>query len=144
MAKTIALLGTCRRLKVGCVLLSKEGRVVAAGYNGAGPGMDHCQESTCNANGRCLRCSHAEENAVGNLSGRPYLAYVTHEPCANCTRDLLTAGVREIFYVNSYNSMPVEERAARDEWIKHFDVLLVQLPGVKPSDNFYEPEHFLL
>lgn len=122
MASSISKLGTCRRLQVGCVLLSQEGRVVGAGYNGAGPGMPHCKPESCGPNNRCLRCAHAEENAVANASDTPYRAYVTHEPCGPCTRKLLQAGVREIFYTKPYTSMPDDERAARQEWLDHFGV----------------------
>jgi dCMP deaminase len=122
MAITIANLGTCQRGQVGCILLSKEGRVVGAGYNGAGPGMAHCTPETCNPSKRCLRCSHAEENAVANASGTPYIAYVTHEPCGACTRKLLQAGIRKIFFSKAYNSMPPEEREARQEWLDHYGV----------------------
>jgi hypothetical protein len=69
-----------------------------------------------------LRCAHAEENAVANASDTPYRAYVTHEPCGACTRKLLQAGVREIFYTKPYTSMPEDERAARQEWLDHYGV----------------------
>lgn len=122
MATSISKLGTCRRLQVGCILLSEGGRVVACGYNGAGPGMPHCHPDTCGPNHRCLRCAHAEENAVANLSGIPYIAYVTHEPCGACTRKLINAGVRVIYFGKPYNSMPKEEKDARDEWLNFYNV----------------------
>lgn len=126
IASELATLGTCLRLKVGCLLLSEEGRVVAAGYNGSGPGMLHCHPDTCGPEHRCLRCSHAEENAVANMSGRPHTAYVTHEPCGACTRKLILAGVRRIVFSKPYTSMSEEEKQARLEWIYHYEVKLEQ------------------
>lgn len=41
MAQVVAKRGTCSRLQVGAVF-AVEGRVVATGYNGAPPGLDHC------------------------------------------------------------------------------------------------------
>ena len=122
IAKTIALLGTCCRLKVGCVLLDITGKVVGMGYNGAGPGMDHCDPTTCNEHCRCRRTRHAEKNALSNCSGAPWTAYLTHEPCEACAKDLIAEGVRRVVYISPYTSIAAEERAARQEWIDHYRV----------------------
>lgn len=122
IAETIAMLGTCCRLKVGCVLLTKEGRVAGLGYNGAGPGMDHCHEDTCNENCRCIRTLHAEQNALYSRSGDPVVAYVTNEPCLNCTKELALAGVRRVVYLKPYTSIAEAERTARQEWIEHYKI----------------------
>lgn len=127
IAETIAELGTCQRLKVGCVLLNSNGGVAAVGYNGAGPGMSHCDPEKCGPGKRCLRCSHAEENAVANLACEPHIAYVTHEPCNACTRKLIRAGVRHIFYRNPYTSMAEDEASARQEWLVHYNVTMERL-----------------
>jgi dCMP deaminase len=122
MAKNISLLGTCQRMKAGCLLLTLEGRVAGAGYNGAGPGMPHCNPMTCNESHRCLRCAHSETNALACRSGQPHTAYITHEPCLNCARELILAGVRVIKFEKSYTSISIEERGARQEWINHYGV----------------------
>jgi dCMP deaminase len=129
IAETIAELGTCQRLKVGCVLLSMDGRVAAVGYNGAGPGMPHCDPDKCGPGKRCLRCSHAEENAVASMACEPHVAYVTHEPCNACTRKLIMAGVRHIIYRNPYTSMAEDEAAARQEWLNHYSVTMERFGG---------------
>ena len=54
IACEIANLGTCKRLKVGAVLLRKDGSVASMGYNGAPSGMDHCTDETCNSENRCI------------------------------------------------------------------------------------------
>jgi dCMP deaminase len=41
VAHVVARRGTCSRLQVG-VVFAREGRIVATGYNGAPPGIDHC------------------------------------------------------------------------------------------------------
>lgn len=122
IAETIAMLGTCCRLKVGCVLLTKEGRVAGLGYNGAGPGMDHCHEDHCNETCRCLRTLHAEQNALYSRNGDPAVAYVTNEPCLNCTKELALAGVRRVVYLKPYTSIAADERTARQEWIDHYHI----------------------
>jgi dCMP deaminase len=122
IAETIAQLGTCCRLKVGCVLLTQDGRVAGMGYNGAGPGMAHCDPATCNEKCRCGRTLHAEQNALFARNASPYVAYVTHEPCLNCTKELAVAGVREVIYAKPYTSIPDDERNARDEWIRTYHI----------------------
>lgn len=122
IAETIAMLGTCCRLKVGCVLLTKEGRVAGLGYNGAGPGMDHCHEDHCNETCRCIRTLHAEQNALYSRNGDPAVAYVTNEPCLNCTKELALAGVRRVVYLKPYTSIAEAERTARQEWIDHYKI----------------------
>jgi ribA/ribD-fused uncharacterized protein len=135
VAETVAELATCCRLKVGCFLLTKEGRLCGQGYNGAGPGMPHCDPAHCNANCRCRRTRHAEKNALSNRAGTPYTAYLTHEPCCDCAKDLIAEGVRRVVYVNSYNSMPPEEWAARQEWIDFYQVRWEQLPKPLEGDQ---------
>ena len=129
IAESIAQLGTCCRLKVGCVLLAKNGRVVGMGYNGAGPGMPHCDPETCNAECRCGRTLHAEQNALFARSGDPYVAYVTAEPCLNCTKELALAGIRRVVYQRPYTSIAPNERDDRQEWINHYRIEWQQLPG---------------
>lgn len=124
VAHDLSALGTCRRLKVGCVMLTADGRVACTGYNGAGPGMPHCHPDTCGPDKRCLRCSHSETNALAHRSGVPVVAYLTHAPCLNCLREMALAGVRRIVYAAPYHSMPADERAAQKEWIDHYQIAL--------------------
>lgn len=44
IAETLAQLGTCDRAKVGAIIV-RDGRCVSWGYNGAPPGMPHCDEN---------------------------------------------------------------------------------------------------
>lgn len=45
MAQVAAMRGTCSKLQVG-VVISKEGRILSTGYNGAPAGMPHCEHYT--------------------------------------------------------------------------------------------------
>lgn len=127
VAETISELGTCCRLKVACVLMTKEGRGAGWGYNGAGPGMPHCRPDGCNAECRCGRTMHAEQNALLNCSDAPYTAYVTHEPCLGCTKELAVAGVRRVVFRHPYTSISEKERWDRQEWIDHYGIEWIQL-----------------
>jgi len=122
MALEISRLGTCCRLKVGCILLRPDGGIASGGFNGALPGMPHCTSETCSSDKRCLHTSHAEENALGFSTGDVQTAYVTHEPCLICTRSLVRRGVRRVVFLYAYKSIAEQERMERDAILNHFHV----------------------
>ena len=101
MALEISRLGTCCRLRVGCILLRPDGGIASGGFNGALPGMPHCTPETCGPDKRCLHTSHAEENALGFSEGPVAIAYITDEPCLTCTRALVRRGVRRVVFLRS-------------------------------------------
>jgi len=129
MAFELSRLGTCCRLKVGCILLRPDGGIASGGYNGALPGMPHCEPSTCNPNQRCLHTSHAEENALGFCDGPIGTAYVTHEPCLTCTRALIRRGARRVVFLLPYTSIAEQEKTERQAAIDYFDVQWERLEG---------------
>ena len=128
MAVELSRLGTCCRLKVGCVLLRPDGGIASGGYNGALPGMAHCTPETCGEGQRCLHTSHAEENALGFCDGLVSTAYVTDEPCLTCTRALVRRGVRRVVFQRPYKSIADQERREREGILAHFSVEWVHLP----------------
>jgi dCMP deaminase len=107
IARTVATRATCPRASVGCVLV-REHRILTTGYNGSPRGVPHCTEVGCMlVNDHCMRATHAEANAVVqaalhgiNLSDS--IAYCTHQPCVNCSKLLISAGVRKIVYEVAY------------------------------------------
>lgn len=127
MAIELSSLGTCCRLKVGCILLRSDGSIASCGYNGALPGMPHCNPKTCNENQRCLHTSHAEENALNFCDGQIMTAYITDEPCLTCTRALARRGIRKVFFVRSYKSIAPQECQERDAIIKHYQIQWTKL-----------------
>ncbi len=107
IARTVATRATCPRLSVGCVLV-REHRILTTGYNGAPRGVAHCTEAGCIVvNEHCARATHAEANAIvqGALHGVSLagsLAYCTHQPCVNCSKLLISAGLQKIVYDMGY------------------------------------------
>ena len=58
-------------------------------------------------NDHCQRATHAEANAIvqGALHGvslEGATAYCTHQPCVNCSKLLISAGVKQIVYEDAY------------------------------------------
>ena len=100
---------TCDRLMVGAVIV-RDSRIIATGYNGSTSGEDHCLDVGCLIeDGHCIRTIHAEINALLQcarlgISCKDATAYVTHFPCLNCTKALIQAGIKKIYYTKGYNN----------------------------------------
>jgi dCMP deaminase len=119
-AKLVSIRSTCNSRKVGAVIV-RDNRILATGYNGAVHGAPHCTDRGVDF---CLRrfigahdsdkynyciASHAEVNAIDqaarfgiSLSGSTL--YTTLEPCNWCFKQLIQAGIREIYYEEPYDS----------------------------------------
>lgn len=95
--------GTCSRLQVGAVL-SRDGRIIATGYNGAPSGHAHCEHLDDQP---CVKATHAEENVLYfaaryGMSTDGADLFVTHNPCYRCARGLINAGIRRVVYLHDY------------------------------------------
>ena len=107
VARTVATRATCPRASVGAVVV-RDHRILTTGYNGAPRHVAHCTEVGCLIeNGHCMRTTHAEANAVvqGALHGvslQHAIAYCTHQPCVNCSKLLISAGIIKIVYDEAY------------------------------------------
>lgn len=117
IARTVATRATCPRASVGAVL-TRDKRILTTGYNGAPRGVRHCTDVGCMmVDGHCQRATHAEANAIvqGALHGVSLAgatAYCTHEPCAGCTKLLISAGVTRIVYADAYPDRAASELLA--------------------------------
>ena len=108
----IASRSSCSRLKVGCILVSASehaNRIIAAGYNGFLAGAPHTSRVR---DGHEQATVHAEQNAISDAAKRGISvqgssAYITHYPCVNCTKILISAGVRTIKYHLDYKNDPI-------------------------------------
>jgi len=106
-AKIWSLRATCNRKQVGAVIV-KDNRIISVGYNGAPSGMDHCTNETCNEeSGSCTHTIHAEENALlfaakWGISVEGATIYTTTEPCLNCSKSMINAGISKLVYHESY------------------------------------------
>lgn len=116
IAKIVATRGTCDRLQVGAVLV-KNNRIVATGYNGAPPGMPHCDGADGHQmeNGHCIRTVHAEENCIlqaAVMGGQGTIGatlYTTHSTCHHCFKAVAVAGVKRVVAGAEYLAPAVAE-----------------------------------
>ena len=108
ITELVATRSTCDRAWVGCVLVNDSNRIVSTGYNGSVSGNPHCDDvGHTMREGHCIATIHAEMNALlycakEGISVKNCSAYVTHFPCLNCTKALIQAGIKNIYYKNDY------------------------------------------
>lgn len=108
-------MSTCSTRQVGGVLV-RSNRVVADGINGNLPKTKHCMDDGCprckdrkegkvssgTGFNRCV-CVHIEQNIIGycaksGTSSNDTVLYLPFEPCVDCAKLVITAGVKEIVW----------------------------------------------
>ena len=103
----VATRSTCDRARVGAIIV-KDRRILTTGYNGSPAGLSHCDEiGHLMVSGHCVRTLHAEQNAIlqaalHGVSVADSTIYVTHQPCLNCAKMIINAGIRRIVYAGHY------------------------------------------
>jgi dCMP deaminase len=123
LARVVSERSTCDRARVGCVL-ARDKRMLTAGYNGSPPGFAHCDDAGhIVVNEHCIRTTHAEINALvqaalHGVSTDGFTCYVTHHPCLDCTKALLTAGVRRVVFEHARNVSGLAERFFKEAGVE--------------------------
>jgi dCMP deaminase len=114
MATIIAKRSPCITRQVGCVL-TEDGFLVGAGYNGPPSGLKHDQTDIRKEKGfksgeglDFSRDVHAEQNAmqqsgIRSKRGTNLELFTTASPCIHCMRQLIQIGVQKIYYIEKYN-----------------------------------------
>ena len=113
LAHLVSLRATCRRRRVGCVLVDQKRRVRATGYNGVPQGYPHCLDTPCPgadapSGTQLSECYavHAEINALiqfTNFLDDPITAYMTATPCRDCVKVLVNSSVTRIVAATQYS-----------------------------------------
>lgn len=115
-AKHAATRSTCLGRQVGAVIV-KDKHVIADGYNGVPSGIEHCADrSWCFDAPNCIQSKkpslaiHAEANAIaqvakmGGVSTLGAALYCTVEPCIDCLKFAIGAGIKEIYFEEATGS----------------------------------------
>ena len=117
IAQLVAKRSTCRRRRVGCVLVDTQNHIVATGYNGVPSGFTHCLDVPCEGASspsgtdleKCLAV-HAEVNAFLHLTSEDTLtAYLSTTPCFTCAKMICNSKVRRIVATEWYPHIAVKE-----------------------------------
>ena len=91
------------RLKVGSVIVSNN-HIISCGYNGFPAGAPHISIVRDNHEQNTI---HAEQNAISDAARRGVsiensTIYITHYPCINCAKFIISSGIKKIYYHNEY------------------------------------------
>lgn len=106
VAQAYASLSYAQRRQVGCVIVIDD--IVVPGYNGTPSGWDNrCEVPDGSAT--LPEVIHAEQNALdkivrSTLSSVGASVFVTTAPCIECSKRLLGARVKEVFYRDEYKN----------------------------------------
>lgn len=136
IADLVARRSTCRRRLVGAVAV-KDKRILATGYNGAPSGIPHCLDIGClrekegipsGERHELCRGIHAEQNVIiqaafHGVSIQGATLYCTNLPCIICSKMIINAGIKEIFYRDGYAD------TLSEELLEAAQVPLIQIPG---------------
>ena len=102
------IFSTCSKRQYFAVIVAKNKRLLAQGYNGSAPGMGHCNQGHCpryhnnTPSGAiyddCI-ATHAEANAI--MWADPHARQdatliINGSPCYNCAKLIATSGIRRI------------------------------------------------
>jgi len=110
---------SCERLQVGCIFI-KENRIIAQGYNGYIAGCKHEMIMKDNHN---IATIHAEQNTITDCAKRGVSsdgcsAYITHYPCYNCMKLMVSSGINSIKYINDYKNDELVNKLANEKNIE--------------------------
>ena len=127
VAERFAKLSSAKRLQVGAIVV-KDDRIISIGYNGMPAGwtneceqkvyadawsIDNNQWEYQEEDGTVYNLKtkpeviHAEANAIAKLargseSGDGSTMFLTHAPCIDCAKQVYTAGIKKVYYRDSY------------------------------------------
>ena len=115
ITRRVATRSTCLRRAVGAILVHDK-RIIASGYHGGPSGLAHCLDIGClreklgipsGQQHELCRGIHAEQNAIiqaarYGVSIEGSVLYCTTQPCTQCTKILINAGITEIVYAEGY------------------------------------------
>jgi dCMP deaminase len=91
--------------KLGCVVIDGNKRIIATGYNGFPPGSDDTKLPNCRPD-KYPFMVHAEMNAIASSRQdlRESTFYISASPCLECTKAIITAGVRAVVFRQVYQN----------------------------------------
>lgn len=120
------------RRQVGCLIV-KDRMIISDGYNGTPSGFENvCEYAVCGSSApcnlqkggethsECYNCSkvrlvtkpyvlHAEANAISKLArngnnSEGATLYVTDEPCLECSKMIIQAGIKRVIFWRQYHT----------------------------------------
>ncbi len=105
LALLISSRSPSKRLKVGSVIV-RDNRVISCGYNGFPSGTPH---ESIMRDGHEINTIHSEQNSISDAAKRGVAIenttiYITHFPCINCAKYIISSGIKQIIYLDDYRN----------------------------------------
>ena len=128
----VAKRATCDRGRNGCVIV-KNKRIIATGYVGAPAGLPHCDreghlmkevyDKEGNVSKHCVRTTHAEQNAIAQaarfgVSIDGGTLYSKMEPCLDCTKLIINAGIKRVVANKRYHAGELSRQFLNDAGVE--------------------------
>jgi len=119
IVEVIASRGTCNRGRNGCLIVTYDNQILAAGYVGSPSNAPHCDEIghliqtkvllTGEKFEHCIRTIHAEVNAIAQAAKRGSslnnaILYTLMEPCYDCAKLIIQCGIKKVVSKNLYHA----------------------------------------
>lgn len=145
MAMAQAERGTCERAQVG-VVIARDGRVLATGYNGAPSGLSHCDHTVplkagyvpglregpgigATSDPGCKISVHAEANAIAyaaryGMALDNSVMYTTYTPCLACAQLIINSGIVSVVALRAYRDQ------AGADLVEAAGVSMIHMPEV--------------
>ena len=130
IAMAVRARANCTGNRVGAILVQND-RITATGYNGTPHNMVNCLDGGCD---RCANrekydsgkdydlciCVHAEQNTLlaaarFGISTEGAAMYSTMRPCFGCTKEILQASIRAVYYLHDWVYPDSKRQASYDE-----------------------------
>lgn len=98
--------------KVGAVIVDDRKRVVSIGYNGFPTGVGDSEQRYNVRDVKRLFVAHAEQNALDNRpqSVRGMTLYCQYYPCNECSKSIISSGIRRVVTTEPVLSDGEEDR----------------------------------
>jgi len=144
-SQLLALRSTCTRLMVGATIV-REKRIIAGGYNGSVSGSVHCIDEGCYVvDGHCVRTVHAEANALLQCAkfGVPTEnadIYITHFPCLQCSKQLIQAGIKTVYYQADYRNNEFAIQLYKEAGV---EMKKVELDYLAVDTNYHQKKNYV-
>lgn len=137
IAVEVSKASQCVSKQVGAIIV-KDNRILSSGYNGTPYGYENCNKHwEFKDNPEHHEWSHtyeihAEMNAIiwaarKGICIEGATVYVTLEPCNQCTKNLIGAGVKEIVYLHNYKHV---DKEVSDKFLSDCNVIKRQITGI--------------
>jgi dCMP deaminase len=102
MANDVSSWSKDESTKVGSVITTEDRAPVSFGYNGFPPGVNDNDEAKHQRPEKYFYFTHSEINAILQADRQQLkdsVLFVTHYPCADCTKAIIKSGIKEVVYI---------------------------------------------